>query len=338
MKHSDLRLGAMGITGLSLFCTLCTLVVYFVTSGETKFFSYPFYQQISLFLYQTQDSILYSIFRIPGILFFGGLFAYWVIYFVILMPIKMISLRIRKKRKKSKVKFLDQKSFKAPGIGMFMKWIAVLAYFLAYYYFFAYYLNDVTYPRDIWILYVIFYMYGILGAIFVNHIFNLVSPCKSNKYYELGFLLLLIGGGVVAYFFLDQLSISLNYYIHGCIFLFLVASLNAIDCTSMDAEICPNCKSKCISILKHKEWHDLGTSIGFEDRSRKVGTRETTVTISDDRGNTIAEGTGSEDIYEDYIGTYETEESETVYTYDNECIHCHRHHETEETSHHSRRI
>lgn len=337
MKKSELRLAMGGITGLSLFCTLCTLVVYFVTSGETKFFSYPFYQQISLFLLQTQNSILYSIFRIPGILFLGGLLAYWIAYFVVLLPIKMIALSIRKKKKR-KVKFLDEKSFKAPGVAMFLKWITVLAYFLAYYYFFSYHLNDVVYPKDIWIYYVLYYMYGILGAIFVNHLFNLVSPCKSNRYFELGFMLLLAGGCVAAYFYLDKLAISLNYYIHGCIFLFLVASLNAIDCTSLDAELCPNCKSRCISILKHKEWHDLGTSIGFEDRSRKVGTQETTITISDDCGNTIAEGTGSEDIYEDYIGTYETEESETVYTYDNECIHCHRHHETEETVHHSRRI
>ncbi len=338
MKSSELRLGAWGITGISFISTLCTLVVYFVTSGEEKFFSYPFYQQILLFLYQTQDNILYSIFRIPGILFLGGLLAYWILYFVVLLPIKMIGLAARKKRKQKRIKFLDMKSFKAPGIAMFLKWIAVLAYFLAYYYFFAYYLNDVAYPRDIWIHYVIFYMYGILGAIFVNHLFNLISPCKSNRYFELGFMLLLAGGCVAAYFFLDRLGISLNYYIHGCIFLSLVAILNASDCTSLDAEICPGCKSRCVSILKNKKYNDLGTSIGFEDRTRKVGTRETSITITDDRGNTIAEGTGSEDIYEDYIGTYETEESETVYTYDNECIHCHRHHETGETVHHSKRI
>ncbi len=52
----------------------------------------------------------------------------------------------------------------------------------------------------------------------------------------------------------------------------------------------------------------------------------------------LAEETRSEDIYEDYVGAYETEESETVYTYDNECIHCHHHHESEATVHHSRRI
>lgn len=52
----------------------------------------------------------------------------------------------------------------------------------------------------------------------------------------------------------------------------------------------------------------------------------------------LAEETGSEDIYEDYVGAYETEESETVYTYDNECIHCHHHRESEATVHHSRRI
>ena len=68
MKHKPLIvLGSL--TGLSLLLTLLCFFVYFFTSGETKFFSYPFYQQITLYLYQTQDNLLYAIFRIPGLCF-----------------------------------------------------------------------------------------------------------------------------------------------------------------------------------------------------------------------------------------------------------------------------
>ncbi len=338
MKNSPLRIFALSIAGLSLFCTLCTCVVYFILGGAKHFFSYPFYQQVSLFLLQTQNSIIFSIFRIPGILLFGGILAYFLLYLVLLLPIKKIHFAIKRKRKKARMKFLDKKSFKAPGVAMFLKWVTLLIYFLAYYYFLGYYLNAFPYPGDIWIYYVLYYMYGILGAIFVNRIFNLLSPCKSNKYFELGFLLLLAGGCVALYFFLDKLEISLDYYIHGVILLFLVSSLNAIDITSIDAERCPKCGSKCVSILMHAEENDLGTSIGFEDRTRKVGTRETSITVTDERGDIVAEGKGSEDIYEDYVGTYETQESETIYTYDNECIRCHHHHESQSSVHHSRRI
>ncbi len=339
MKNKTLAIVLGSFTGLSLVLTTLCFFVYFALSGSQHFFSYPFYQQISLYLYQTQDNVFYAIFRIPGPLLLGGFIAYWLVFLVCMLPVRAIKGAIeRKAKKKAKRKFLDKKSFKAPGLSMFFKWVVLLAYFAFVFLFAGYYLNDIAVPRDFWIKYVLFYMYGILGGIFVNHLFNFLSPCKSNRYFELGFLLLLAGGCVVLFFFLDKLGISLTYYIHSCILLGVVALINATDFASVDAYVCPECKGKCKAILAHTEHHDLGTSIGFEDRSRKVGTRETTITISDDRGNTVAEGKGSEDIYEDYVGTYETQESETVYTYDCECIHCHAHHEETETVHHSHRI
>ena len=338
MKHKPLIiLGSL--TGLSLLLTLLCFFVYFFTSGAEHFFSYPFYQQISLYLYQTQDNVLYAIFRIPGPLLLGGLAAYWLLFLILLLPVSRIANAIKKKRKKkAKRKFLDKKSFKAPGLSMFFKWIALLAYFAFVFLFTGYYLNDIAVPSDFWIKYALFYMYGILGGIFVNHLFNFLSPCKSNRYFELGFFLLLAGGCFASYFFLDKLGISLIYYIHSCILLGVIALINASDFTSIDAYTCKECGGRCTAVLVNVKYKDLGTSIGFEDRYQKVGTRETTVTISDDHGNTVAEGKGSEDIYEKYIGTYETENWETVYTYDCECIYCHSHHEETKRVHHSRRI
>lgn len=339
MKNKTLAIVLGSFTGLSLLLTIVCFFVYFALSGSKHFFSYPFYQQISLYLYQTQDNVFYAIFRIPGPLLLGGLAAYWLVFLVFMLPARAIKGAIeRKRKKKAKRKFLTEKSFKAPGLSMFFKWIVLLAYFAFVFLFAGYYLNDIAVPRDFWIKYVLFYMYGILGGIFVNHLFNFLSPCKSNRYFELGFFLLLIGGCVASYFFLDKLGISLTYYIHSCILLGVIVLINATDFASVDAYVCPECKGKCKAMLIDAEHHYLGTSIGFEDRSRKVGTRETTITITDDCGNTVAEGKGSEDIYEDYVGTYVTQESETVYTYDCECIYCHAHHRETETVHHSHRI
>lgn len=338
-NNNTLALVLGSLTGLSLVLTFLSFFVYFCTSGETHFFSYPFYQQITLYLYQTQDNVLYAIFRIPGILLLGGLVAYWVIWFVFCLPAAAIKGAIDKKRKKkSKRKFLDKKSFKAPGVSMFLKWVVLLAYFAFVFLFAGYYLNDIAIPGDFWIKYVIFYMYGIIGGLVVNNLFNFLSPCKSNPYFELGFLVLLVGGCVASFFFLDKLGISITYYIHSCILLGVIALINATDFASVDAYICRECGGKCKAVHVKTEHNDLGTSIGFEDRSRKVGTRETTITITDDHGNSVAEGKGYEDIYEDYVGTYTTQESESVYTYDCECIYCHAHHEETETVHHSRRI
>ncbi len=328
-----------GLTALSLLFTAVSFFVYFCLSGATHFFSYPFYQQISLYLFQTQEeSVLYAIFRIPGPLLAGGLVSYCLIFLVVMLPIALIKDAIKKgRKKKAKRKFLTKKSFKAPGVSMFLKWVVFLLYFAFVFYFAGYYLNDLAFPGDFWIKYVIFYMYGILGALFVNHLFNFLSPCKSNRYFELGFFLLLVAGCVTAFFFLDKLGISLTYYIHSCILLSVIAVINAFDMPSIDAYTCPHCGGKCDSILIDAEDIDLGTSIGFEDRQRKIGTRETTITITDERGDCVAEGKGSEDIYESYIGTYEVQHSETEYTFDCECIYCHAHHEEKSSVYHSHR-
>ncbi len=334
-KTPILLLASLG--GLSLLLTILSAIVYFLLSGEKKFYSYPFYQQISLFIYQTQDNVLYAIFRIPGVFLLGGVVAYFVLLYLIAGLSRLILLP-SKKRKPIQEKRLTQKSYKAPSPLMFVKWVAILAYFTLVFYVGGYYLNELTNVSDVWMLYVLFYMYSILGGIFVNHLFNMSSPLRSNFYFELGFLALLGAGLTVSYFYLGKLGISTNFYIHCCIIFGIVAFLNAFDFASIDAERCPRCGGRCVKALIDEKHNDLGTSIGFEDRSRKVGTRETTYTISDDRGNVIGEAKGSEDIYEDYIGEYETKESETVRTYDCECVHCHHHETKVETTHHSRRI
>ncbi len=341
MKRSckTLKILLASLGGLSLFLTALSAIVYFILSGVTKYYSYPLYQQISLFIYQTQDNILYAIFRIPGVFLLGGIVIYLVLFCLIACLTALIYHPFKKQKSKPiKEKNLTKKSFKVPSPLMFIKWVVLLAYFVVVFYVGGYYLNGITKASDVWMLYVLFYMYSILGGILVNHLFNLSHPLRSNYYFESGFLILLGAMLALSYFYLERFGISQTFYMHCCIVFGIVALLNAFNFTSIDAERCPKCGGRCVKTLIHSEHNDLGTSIGFEDCSRKVGTRETTYTISDDRGNVLLEAKGSEDIYEDYVGTYETEESETVNTYDCECIHCHHHETKTENIHHSHRV
>lgn len=328
-----------GLAGISILVTLVSTFFYFVTSSSRKFYSYPFYQQIALFIYQSQEEGELALFRIPGIFLFGGCAVFFILIWLIHL-LKMPFLKAKEKNdrklKKASKKYKEQK-FKTPSPLMFVKWGVVLLYLAAIFYFAGYYFNDILNPIDIWMHYVLLYMYSILGGIFINLMFNLGKPLRTNRYLELTALVLLGGVFALAYFYLDFLGISLVYYIHSCILLGLIALINAFDFCSINAHRCPECHGRCEETLissKTTTWD----GVGFEDRMRKVGTKETTYTISTDRGDVIGEAKGSEDIYEHYTGTYDTEESSTENIYDCVCVHCRHSEKTMENIRSSHRV
>ncbi len=340
-NHSKTPILLIGIlSSISLILTILCTLVYFFLGGEQKFFSYPFYQQISLFIYQSQENEGLALFRIPGIFLLGGCLGFVAILFLISLLVSPFNARKKKKPSLATAykKETAPQVFKVPSPLMYVKWIVLLVYLAAIFYFAGYYFNDILNPIDIWMEYVLFYMYGILGGIFINLLFNLTAPLRTNRYLEFTFLALLGGGFALAYFYLDVLGISLVYYIHCCVLFGIIAFLSAIDFCSIDAKRCEKCHGRCNKTLINSEYTDLGTGIGFEDRTRKVGTRETTYTITDERGTVLGEAKGSEDIYEDYVGTYETNDSKTTNTYDCECVHCHHHKEAVTTTYSSKRV
>lgn len=326
------------ISGISFLLTLLNLFSGFALENMPSISSYTsFYAWLLSYLQQSQEPF-YAIFRIPGVILFAGLLIYFAIFFafaLIRLPFLPLSALLAKRKKKEKD--LTWKSFKAPSIAMFLKWVFVIVFLSAHIYLCGYYLNGIIHEEDVWLYYVIFYMYGILCALMVNIIFNLSKPLKSNPYFELAFALLLAAAFAGAYFFLDKFGVSLNYYIHACVIAAIFLLINALDLASIGATRCPKCHSKCVDTLIDTDWEEAGTSYGYETRSRKVGTRETTVTISDDHGNTVATGTGSEDIYENYESMYEINTTKYTYTYDSVCIHCHHHHKWTDISYKSSR-
>ncbi len=325
------------ITGISFLLTLVNAFSYFLLENGFAG-SYPsFYVWLVTFLQFSQEPF-FAIFRIPGVILFSGILIYFVIFFAfILIRLLFLPVILLLEKRKKKEKNLTKKSFKSPSVMMFLKWLFVLAFYAAHIYFFGYYLNDILHPGDVYLYYVIFYIYGCLCAVMVNILFNISKPLKSSPFFELGGSLLLVGAAVAAYFFIDKYDVSLSYYIHSCVILLVFILVNAFDIASMEAERCPKCGGKCFDELIKEESKDLGESYGFETCSRKVGTRETTVTISDESGHTIASGTGSEDIYEDYDSMYTISNTLYTYTYDSECVHCHHHHTYITTSTHSSR-
>lgn len=335
MKNKIFLIVLGSLTGLSALFTIVTVIGYFEMSGA-ELNSYPFYQRALLYLDQTQEHVGYAIFRIGGPFLLPGLVAYWLVFLAFMLPAKAMKGNLeRKTKKKVKRKFLDRKSFKAPGASMYFKWAALLLYFAFVFLFAGYYLNDIALPGDFWIRYVLFYMYGILGGILLNHLFNYLAPCKSNVFFEAGFFLLLFGGCLAAFFFLDRLGVSLTYYIHSCILLGAIALINLADFMSPYSFHCPECGGRCKATLLDKSYEELGRSTGYRDAYEKVGTRETTITISDEQGSTVAEGKGSEDIYEKYTQAYEIVHWKSIYTYDCECLYCHAHHQESKSYYHT---
>lgn len=338
-RHDLTSIFVGSLLGISVLVTLLSAVGYFFLTDARKFYSYPFYQQISLFVYQSQEDDASALFRIPGIFLLGGCLGFILFLWLTVLIRDLFPVKKEERWKSSaKHKKLPPQKFKSPSPLMFLKWGLVLIYLAAIFYFAGYYFNDILNPIDIWMHYVLLYMYSILGGICLNLFFNLSKPLRTNRYLELTSLCLLGGGFALAYFYLDILGISSVYYIHCCILFGIIATINAFDFCSINAHRCPECHGRCGETLISSKYTDLGTGIGFEDRVRKVGTRETTYTISTDKGEVIGEAKGSEDIYEHYTGTYETHESETENIYDCECVHCHRREKTHEIHHHSSRV
>ncbi len=342
-RHEIAAILAGGLAVISVLVTLVSAFFYFVTSQSQKFYSYLFYQQIALFIYQSQEDAGLAIFRIPGIFLLGGFAAFLILLLLIALLVVLLDVLFSKIKEKSDRKFKKAskkykvQKFKTPSPLMFVKWGVVLLYLAAIFYFAGYYFNDILNPIDIWMHYVLLYMYSILGGFFINFMFNFGKPLRTNRYLELTALVLLGGAFALAYFYLDFLGVSLVYYIHSCILLGLIAVTNAFDFCSITAHRCPECHGRCEETLissKTTTWD----GVGFEDRMRKVGTRETTYTISTDRGDVIGEAKGSEDIYEHYTGTYDTEESSTENLYDCVCVHCGHSEKTQGIIRSSRRV